>query len=126
MSRLTASGRHLASEVGRFGKAPSATFNKVNVAVDSEDDEEDEDDEDDIFELNEQADIMEEDEDSMNEDMVDEDDDDESLSSDSNHRVAHAAIRSSQLIAATDSSDGAKAIAARPQARTVSISGPDI
>jgi hypothetical protein len=98
----------------------------VALRVEEDEDEEDDEDDEDIFELNEQADIMEEDEDNMNEDMVDEDDDDENLSLESNHRVAHAAIGSNQLITATHSSDGAKAIAARPQVRMVSISGPDI
>ena len=77
-----------------------------------------------------EADRMEEDEEEMNEGMLDDDyndDDDESLSSDSNNRVARSAVGSSQRMTATESRDAAKeAIAARPQVRTVSISGADL
>jgi hypothetical protein len=80
-----------------------------------------------------EADRMEEDEEEMNEGMLDDDyddddddDDDESLSSDSHNRDARSAVGSSQRMTATESRDAAKAIAARPQVRTVSVSGADL
>jgi hypothetical protein len=81
-----------------------------------------------MIEQNE-ADRMEEDEEETNEGMLDDDyddDDDESLSSDSNNRDARSALGSSQRMTATESRGAARAIAARPQVRTVSISGADL
>jgi hypothetical protein len=72
---------------------------------------------------------MEEDEEEMNEGMLDDDyndDDDESLFSDSNNRDARSAMESSQRMTATESRGAARAITARSQVRTVSISGADL
>jgi hypothetical protein len=75
----------------------------------------------------EEGDRMEEDEDEMHEEMVDHDDnDDASFSLVSADDVARSAVGFIQPEVSAESSDVAKAIAARPQVRTVSISGADL
>jgi hypothetical protein len=95
--------------------------------------ERDEDDSDEDSEANEgmfeqeEGDRMEEDEEDMSEEMVDHDDnDDVSFSLVSGDDVARSAVGFSQPEVSVESSDAAKAIAARPQVRTVSISGADL
>jgi hypothetical protein len=93
----------------------------------SEDDNDEDDDHDEDIEVSEEneARLMEEDIDAMNEEDMFDDDTDGSLSSTGNELpVERAGSSVAQQMAM--SAETAKVIASRPQVRTVSISGPDL